>query len=201
MTEKLEVKQVIIVEGKYDRIKLMNFISSPIILTGGFRVFKDREKQTLIRKIAKTRGILILTDSDGAGFVIRNFLKGIVDDGEILNAYCPEILGKEKRKEHPSKEGKLGVEGIDKDILIKAIRQSGAEIKGYEKSESKNEIDKADLFLWGLTGREESKVKREKILKQLGFPVYLSTNEMLAVINSLYSQNEFLEFLRQNNII
>ena len=200
MSEKLIIKQTVIVEGKYDKMRLKDLIASPIMTTGGFRVFKDREKQKLIRTIAKERGILILTDSDGAGFVIRNFLKGIISEGGIFNAYIPEILGKEKRKSLPSKEGKLGVEGMDIEILEKAILKSGADISGADKEGGKNEMDKSDLFSLGLSGRQDSKIKREKVLKILDFPLYLSSNEFLSVINSLYSRDEFIDFLKKNNI-
>ena len=200
MSEKLIIKQTVIVEGKYDKSKLKDLIASPVMTTGGFRIFKDKEKQKLIRTIAKTRGVLILTDSDSAGFVIRNFLKGIISEGEILNAYIPEILGKEKRKSLPSKEGKLGVEGMDIEILEKAVRQSGADIVGADIEQRKSEINKADLFSLGLSGRANSKIKREEVLKILDFPLYLSSNEFLGVINSLYSFDEFVEFLKKNNI-
>ena len=125
---RIKLKETVIVEGRYDRIRLSELIESPMIETGGFRVFKDKEKQELIRAVAKRRGILVMTDVDSAGFVIRNFLRGIVPQDQILHAYIPTIKGKEKRKQEASKEGILGVEGIDRDALIESIRNSGAHI-------------------------------------------------------------------------
>ena len=128
MPEKIRLQEAILVEGRYDRIKLSEFIASPIIETGGFRVFKDKEKQALIRAIAARRGILVMTDVDSAGFVIRNFLRGIVPESQLLHAYIPTVPGKERRKPEPSKEGVLGVEGLDRETLLKAIQTSGAHI-------------------------------------------------------------------------
>lgn len=186
----INVKEAIIVEGRYDKIKLSSMVSSPIIETNGFRVFKDKEKQNLIREIAKQRGILVLTDSDSAGFVIRNFLKGIVDDSVIKNAYIPQLKGKEKRKSEESKEGLLGVEGVSEDIIIDAIRKSGATILNENEKATKSSITKTDLYELGLTGRENCAVLREKLLKKLNMPTYLTTNSMLAALNCLYSLKE-----------
>ena len=130
----LKIREAVIVEGRYDKIKLSSIVDAPIIETNGFRVFSDKEKQSLIRKIAETRGILIMTDSDGAGFVIRNFLKGSVDNSKIKNCYIPQIKGKEKRKAKGGKEGLLGVEGVSNEVIINAIRKSGAEIIGEENN-------------------------------------------------------------------
>ena len=148
-----------------------------LVFFNGFRVFSDKEKQSLIRKIADTRGILIMTDSDGAGFVIRNFLKGSVDNSKIKNCYIPQIKGKEKRKAKGGKEGLLGVEGVSDEVIINAIRKSGAEIIGEENNIPERKITKADLFVLGLTGTENSEINRKKILKKLGLPSYLSTND------------------------
>lgn len=185
----ISVREVIVVEGRYDRIKLSSFISSPVIETGGFRIFKDKEKQSLIRKLAKERGILVLTDSDSGGLVIRNFLQGAVPPPMIKHAYVPQLKGKEKRKEAPSKDGILGVEGLNEDIILKAIRSSGATIEG-ESCEKKGKITKSDLYELGLTGRDNSKILREKLLRSLDMPTYLSTNAMLTALNSLYSFEE-----------
>ena len=186
----LKIREAVIVEGRYDKIKLSSIVDAPIIETNGFRVFSDKEKQSLIRKIAETRGILIMTDSDGAGFVIRNFLKGSVDNSKIKNCYIPQIKGKEKRK-----EGLLGVEGVSDEVIINAIRKSGAEIIGEENNIPERKITKADLFVLGLTGTENSEINRKKILKKLGLPSYLSTNAFLTAINCLYSFEELKEML------
>lgn len=191
----LKIREAIIVEGRYDKIKLSSIVDAPIIETNGFRVFSDKEKQSLIRKIAETRGILIMTDSDSAGFVIRNFLKGSVDNSKIKNCYIPQIKGKEKRKAKGGKEGLLGVEGVSDEVIINAIRKSGAEIVGEENNIAERKITKADLFVLGLTGTENSEINRKKILKKLGLPSYLSTNAFLTAINCLYSLEELKEML------
>ncbi len=194
----IKVKEAIIVEGKYDKIKLSNFIDGLIITTDGFGVFKNKEKQFLIRHLAEKRGILILTDSDGAGFVIRNFLKGTVPKDKIKHAYIPDIFGKEKRKDKPSKEGKLGVEGISEEILCRAIANSGAECNlydGYVKSEK--EITKADLFEYGLTGGQNSSKNRSKLKEYLNLPSKMTANSMLDTLNCLLTKNEFTDICRR----
>lgn len=198
MTEKIRLKETIIVEGRYDKIKLSECIASPIIETGGFRVFKDKEKQNLIRSIAERRGILVMTDVDSAGFVIRNFLRGIVPEDRIHHAYIPTVEGKEKRKPEASKEGILGVEGIDKEALIDAIRKSGAHIEG-DNNESIGEITKADFFDYGLTGSQNSAQYKEKVLLSLGLPKYLTTNAMIAALNCLFTKEEFEAYLNELN--
>ena len=195
MNDKLVLREAVIVEGRYDRIRLSELISSPVIETGGFRIFKDKEKQSLIRQIAERRGILIMTDVDSAGFVIRNFLKGIVPESQIKHCYIPTVEGKERRKTEPSKEGKLGVEGIDRDSLVEAIKRSGAVIEG-ESPDRANEITKADFYSYGLTGRDNSSYLRDSILKELGLPEYLSVNAMLAAVNCLFTKEEFEAFLK-----
>lgn len=193
---KLEIKEAVIVEGRYDKIKLSEIVASPVIETGGFRVFKDKEKQTLIRQIAEKRGILVMTDVDSAGFVIRNFLRGIVPEDQIKHAYIPTVEGKESRKAEPSKEGKLGVEGIDREKLIESIRKSGAQIIGEEASISA-EITKADFYNYGLSGSEDSARLRKAILKALGLPEYLTANAMIAALNCLFTKEEFEDYLQK----
>ncbi|MCH5303794.1 MAG: DUF4093 domain-containing protein [Ruminococcus sp.] len=191
----ISVKEAIIVEGRYDKIKLKSIVDTPIIDTGGFRVFKDKEKQNLIRKIAKQRGILILTDSDSGGFVIRNFLRGVVPENEIKHAYIPQLKGKEKRKSDFSKEGFLGVEGVEEEIIINAIKNSGATVFNESTVVKSGEIKKTDLYELGLTGRENSAHLRHKLLKKLELPSYLTTNAMLSVLNCLYSLKELNELI------
>ena len=190
----ISVKEAIIVEGRYDKIKLSGIVDAPIIETNGFRVFSDKEKQALIRDIAAKRGILVLTDSDGAGFVIRNFLRGAVPKEQIKHCYIPQIEGKERRKPQKSKEGLLGVEGVTDEIIIDAIRKSGATILGEEQKQ-RQEITKADLFELGLTGGENSAQKRQALLKKLNMPTYLSTNALLTALNCLYSLEEIKRLL------
>lgn len=188
----LKIKEAIIVEGKYDKMKLKSLVDTPVIATNGFRVFKDKEKQNLIRQVANSRGVLILTDSDSAGFVIRNFLKGSVPSEKIKNCYIPEIKGKEKRKAAPSKEGFLGVEGVSDEIIINAVKQSGATILNSDETVKNinDEITKTLFFQLGLTGAENSKSLRTELLKSLNLPVYLTTNAMIEALNCLLTANE-----------
>ena len=206
---RIKLKETVIVEGRYDRIRLSELIESPMIETGGFRVFKDKEKQELIRAVAKRRGILVMTDVDSAGFVIRNFLRGIVPQDQILHAYIPTIKGKEKRKQEASKEGILGVEGIDRDALIESIRNSGAHIVSvgeglappdYTDTEAKivqSEITKSDFFDYGLSGCANAAVHREEVLSSLGLPTYLTTNAMISALNCLFTKDEFEQYLSE----
>ncbi len=196
----LKIKEAVIVEGRYDKIKLSSIIDAPIIETNGFRVFSDKEKQNLIRKIAETRGILILTDSDSAGFVIRNFLKGAVDKSKIKHCYIPQIKGKEKRKAKKGKEGLLGVEGVSDEVIEDAVRKSGATIIG-ENTSVKGEINKSDLFALGLTGTENAEKNRKKLLNHLNLPSYLSTNAMLTAVNCLYSLEELKSLINELNSV
>lgn len=194
----ISLKEAVIVEGRYDKIKLSSIIDTPIIETNGFRIFNDKQKQLLIRQIASKRGILIMTDSDSAGFVIRNFLRGVVPESELRHAYIPQLSGKEKRKSEQSKEGFLGVEGVSDEVIVEAIRKSGATIIGEEEKKRSSEITKSDLFELGLSGRENSKLLRERLLKELNMPSYLTTNAMLSALNCLYSFEELKSYL--NNI-
>lgn len=193
----IKLNEAVIVEGRYDKILLRGFIDAPIIETGGFRVFKDKEKQKLIRKLSETRGIIIMTDSDSAGFVIRNFLRGIVPAGKIKHCYIPQIRGKERRKAEVSKEGYLGVEGLDEKTIIEALERSGVNICSKSAETKFEEITKADFYELGLSGKENSAKLREKLLKKLGMPTYLSANAFLAVLNCFYSKKDLLDILRE----
>lgn len=186
----IHLEQAVIVEGKYDKIKLSSIIDAVIITTNGFSVIKNKEKLEIIRFYAANKGIIILTDSDSAGFKIRNFIKGAVKNGKITNVYIPDIFGKEKRKSAPSKEGKLGVEGIDKDILIKAFEKAG--ITSSESAVRAEPVTKLDLYEAGLSGGENSSDKRSILLKELGLPQLLTTGGMLDIINSMMTRDEFL---------
>ena len=191
----ISIKEAVIVEGRYDKIKLKEFIDTPVIETGGFRVFKDREKQRLIREIALSRGILVLTDSDSAGFVIRNFLRGIAPESSVKHAYIPQLKGKEKRKAEESREGLLGVEGISAEVLTEAITHSGATILGADSERKSASISKSDLYELGLSGRENSAVLRQKLLKRLNMPTYLTSNALLEALNCLYSLKELKKLI------
>lgn len=182
----ISIKEAIIVEGKYDKMRLKSAVDATIIETNGFRIFKDKEKVNLIKQLAQKQGIIILTDSDSAGFLIRNHLRGIVPQEQIKNAYIPQIKGKEKRKDHPSKEGTLGVEGVDEDIILKALQNAGA-VCNKEKQEL---ITKTDLFNLGLTGGEKSSILRTALLKELKLPRYMSVKAMLEVLNTVTTPKE-----------
>ncbi len=192
------VKEAIIVEGKYDKIKLSSFIDGMIIETRGFRIFKDREQMAFIRKMAQARGLLILTDSDSAGFLIRNYLKGSIPSNQIKHAYIPDIFGKEPRKDAPSKEGKLGVEGMQKQLLINALEKAGVVVRGQTAAETnRRQITKQDFFQWGLTGAADSGRKRKQLLKQLQLPAYLTANAMIDAINSFMTYEMFSLLVQQ----
>ena len=194
----IHVKEAVIVEGKYDKIKLANLIDGLIITTEGFGIFKDKEKQRLIRQLAVTRGILVLTDSDGAGFVIRSFLKGAVPPETVRHAYIPDIFGKERRKDKPSKEGKLGVEGISEEVLREAILRSGASCEISTESVRRcREITKADLYELGLTGGEHASENRAFLKKRLSLPERMSTNALLDVLNCLLTRQELAEIMKE----
>lgn len=195
----LKVEQAIVVEGKYDKIKLESIIDATIVVTNGYGIFKDREKLELIRFYARKKGIIILTDSDGAGFKIRGFLKGSVPEGSIKNVYIPDIFGKEKRKVKPSAEGKLGVEGIKKELIVEAFRKAGINFvseEGAEKTE-RNPVTRTDIYEAGLTGTPDSSEKRKKLLKKLGLPERLSTSGMLEALNTMMSAEEFYEIMNK----
>ena len=184
-----KISQVIIVEGKYDLIKLSSIVDALIITTDGFRIFKDKEKRELIKTVGAENGVIVLTDSDAAGFKIRAFLTSILPKEMIRHAYIPNIEGKEKRKDSPSKEGLLGVEGVDEETILNALERAGAEIKILDPND--RQITKFDLFEFGLSGRQDSSVFRRNFLKSMGLPQRMSTNSMLDVLNSLITYNEF----------
>lgn len=192
----LHIEQAIIVEGKYDKIKLSSIIDAVILVTDGFRIFKDEEKMSIIRYYAATTGVLILTDSDSAGFKIRNYLKGSVG-GNVTNVYIPDVFGKERRKVHPSKEGKLGVEGIDPDVIIDAFRKAG--VLFSERDETRERITRLDLYNDGLSGRENSSLKRKILLKELGLPELLTTTGMLEILNTMMSVEEYHQLMARIN--
>lgn len=196
----IQIKQAVIVEGKYDKIKVSNILDTLIIETDGFGIFKDKNKQKLIRRLAETRGILILTDSDSAGFTIRSFLNGIVPQEQLVNVYIPDIFGKEKRKSEPSKEGKLGVEGVKSDVIIDALKKAGVEFDvGTEKQINTHPVTKTDLFLDGLSGGKGSAEKRVRFLKQLDLPEHLSANSMLKLINSFMDFDDYKREIQKLN--
>ena len=188
MTEKIPVREVILVEGKYDKIRLESLVDGYILQTDGFRIFADPDKQRLIRQLAAARGILVLTDSDGAGFVIRNFLNGLVPQDRIRHAYIPDVLGKEKRKVHSSREGKIGVEGMETEVLRTALRRAGV---GDAPPMRTDPVTKADLFADGLSGGTGSTALRQRLLRMLQLPENMTANGMLHAINSFLTRDEY----------
>jgi ribonuclease M5 len=190
----IKVKEAVIVEGKYDKIKLSSIIDGLIIETRGFQIFSDKKQMDLIRRLADTRGILVLTDSDGAGFVIRNYLTGAIAPDKIKHAYIPDILGKEKRKEKASKEGKLGVEGVSVKIILDALNRAGV-VCGCDEMPVGRKITKTDLYLAGLSGGENSVQKRQELLTELSLPAHLAPNSLIGVLNSIMSYDEFYKLL------
>ncbi len=190
----IKVKEAVIVEGKYDKIKLSSIIEGLIIETHGFQIFSDKEQMEMIRRLADKRGVLVLTDSDSAGFMIRHYLSGAISPDKIKHAYIPDILGKEGRKDRPSKEGKLGVEGMPVAAIIDALRRAGVVCED-DKIPSGRMIAKTDLYLAGLSGGENSVQKRKTLLKELALPEHLAVNSMVGVLNSIMSYDEFCSLI------
>ena len=186
------VREVIVVEGRYDKNSLSQVVDAVIIETSGFGIFNNIQKQKLLRKMAESRGLIVLTDSDGAGFVIRNFIKSCVDPALVKHAYIPDIYGKEKRKLSPSKEGKLGVEGMRPEILLEALRRAGATIDN-EESAVRAKISKADMFAKGLSGKDGSKERRAAFIRQLDLPEHMTADALLDFLNATMTREEFLD--------
>lgn len=186
------VREVIVVEGRYDKNALSQVVDAVIIETSGFGIFNDAEKRKLLQTMAEARGLIVLTDSDGAGFVIRNYIKGCVDPKLVKHAYIPDIYGKERRKSAPSREGKLGVEGMKPHVLLDALIRAGATFDDEENKKTAPRISKADMYARGLSGREGSAEKRARLIKQLGLPERLTADALLDVLNATMSREEFL---------
>ena len=191
----VKIKEAILVEGRYDKNTLSQIVDAPILETAGFGIFKDKRQMALLRRVAETRGLIVFTDSDGAGFVIRNYIKSAIPGKYLKHAYIPDIPGKEKRKAAPGKEGKLGVEGIPKEIILEALRRAGATIEG-EEGVSSHQITKQDLMALGLSGGPDSSAKRLALLKKLELPEHMSANAMLQALNLLYSLEELERIMK-----
>lgn len=186
-----KISEVIVVEGRYDKNTLSQVVDAVIIETSGFGVFNNKEKQQLLRTLAEKRGMIVFTDSDGAGFVIRNFIKGCVDPKYLKHAYIPDIYGKERRKAKASKEGKLGVEGMKPEVLLEALIATGATVDGVSE-DKKATITKADMFSMGYTGKPDSSIRRAELLKSLGLPEKMTGSALLDVLNVIMTRDEFL---------
>lgn len=191
--DKLKIKEAIVVEGRYDKNTLSQVVDAVIIETSGFGIFSDKEKLKLLRSIADKRGLIVFTDSDGAGFMIRNHIKGAVDKSKVKQAYIPDVMGKEKRKRTGSKEGKLGVEGMKPAVIRDALIRAGATVENAEQEREPRggSITKTDLFCMGLSGGEGSAVKRARLIKALDLPERLSADALLDILNALYTKEEF----------
>lgn len=221
--QRQKIREIIIVEGKYDKNAVSQLVDTLIVETSGYQIFKNKENMNLIKKLAKARGIIILTDSDSAGFMIRNHIKGSIPAELIKHAYIPDIYGKERRKISPSKEGKLGVEGMSPDIILDALKRAGATFIGdsnssrYLDKSAKNDereslkqckagdiedivnnddrIELKDFFRVGLTGRTGSAGNRRIFLKSLDLPERMSTNALLGVVNIIFTKSEFEDYV------
>ncbi len=189
----LRIREAIVVEGRYDKNTLSQLVDTVILETSGFGVFRNGELVALLRRLALSRGLVVLTDSDGAGFLIRNHLKGVLPSEGVKHAYIPDVLGKERRKRVPGKEGKLGVEGMSPPVLEQALRRAGATFLGEEVGGGRGEaITKADLYALGLSGGPSAAAGRAKLLKRLDLPAHMSPNALLPVLNALYTRQDFL---------
>ena len=193
----IKIREAIVVEGRYDKNTLSQIVDAPILETNGFGIMKDKQQLSLLRKVAANRGLIVFTDSDGAGFVIRNFLKSAIDAKYLRHAYIPDIPGKERRKAAPGKEGKLGVEGMTPQVILDALRKSGATVLGEESVCTAGNISKQDMMELGLSGGAHSSFLRKKLLKKLDLPEHMSANALLQAVNLLYTLNELREIMTQ----
>lgn len=189
----IKIQQAVIVEGRYDKIKLTNILDALIIETNGFQIFRDKEKKNFIKRLADERGIIVITDSDHSGFQIRNFVSMGIDKSKVHHIYIPDVFGKERRKAEPSKEGKLGVEGIDDTILINLFNSLDI---AYSFEENRESVTNYDLFEAGLSGTPDAKKNKKAFLKKLNLPEFLSTNSLLSYINTSMTKEEFISIIK-----
>lgn len=196
MSALLRIREAIVVEGRYDKAALAGVADTLILETAGFGVFKDGERLAFLRKLAAKRGLIVLTDSDGAGFVIRNYLKGAIPKDQVKHAYIPDVYGKERRKQAPGREGKLGVEGMSPEILRNALLRAGATVlDGGAPDRPQGDLTPADLFALGLTGAPDAAARRRELLKRLDLPEHMSAKALLAALNALYTPEELEQIL------
>ena len=195
----VKIREAIVVEGRYDKNTLSQVVDAPILETAGFGIFKDRQQMALLRRVAEKRGLIVFTDSDGAGFVIRNHIKSAIPGKYLKHAYIPDIPGKERRKSAPGREGKLGVEGMTPEVILAALRNAGATIEG-EETTSSGGITKQDLMALGLSGGSNAGEKRKALLKKLNLPEHMSDKAMLQALNLLYTREELEQMLNESGI-
>jgi len=194
----MRIQEAIVVEGRYDKAALSGVVDTLILETAGFGVFKDGERLAFLRRLAETRGLIVLTDSDGAGFVIRNYLKGAIPKEQLKHAYIPDVYGKERRKRAPGKEGKLGVEGMPPDVLRQAILRAGATVLDADAPDRpQGDLTPADLFALGLSGTPDAAARRAALLKRLELPEHMSAKALLAALNALYTPDELDRLLNK----
>ena len=187
----IKIKQAIVVEGRYDKNTLSQVVDAPIFQTDGFAIMKDTQQMALLCRVARKRGLIVFTDSDGAGFVIRNKLKSCIPAEHLLHAYIPDVYGKERRKSAPGKEGKLGVEGMPPQVILDCLLRSGATVEGEESPSRQGQITKQDMMEVGLSGGPGSSEKRKVLMKQLDLPEHMSSNALLQALNMFYTKEEF----------
>ena len=190
----VKIREAIVVEGRYDKNVLSQIVDAPILETEGFGIFKNKKQMAFLRQVAEKRGLIVFTDPDGAGFVIRNHIKSAIAPRYLKHAYVPDIMGKERRKAKPGKEGKLGVEGMRPEVILEALRKSGATFDGEERVISR-EITKQDMMDLGLSGGKDSALLRKKLLEKLGLPEHMSANALLQALNLLCSLEELSEIM------
>ena len=193
----VKIREAIVVEGRYDKNALSQIVEAPILETSGFGIMKDKAQLKLLRRVAATRGLIVFTDSDGAGFVIRNYLKSSIDNRFLKHAYIPDVAGKERRKAAPGKEGLLGVEGMTPQVILECLRRAGATIEGEETETKSTGITKLDLAELGLSGGPGSSLLRGRLLKKLDLPAHMSSNAMLQALNLLYTLPELTEIMEE----
>ena len=193
----LKIREAIVVEGRYDKNTLAQIVDAPILETKGFGLFKDPKQLELLRSVAKKRGLIVLTDSDGAGFVIRNHIKSAIPAKYLKHAYIPDVAGKEKRKAAPGKEGKLGVEGMSPEVLLAALKNAGDTIEGESMAQENDQITKQDFVEFGLSGGPNASERRKRLQNRLHLPEHMSANALLQALNLLLSREELAEIVRE----
>lgn len=194
----IKIREAIVVEGRYDKNTIRQVVNAPILQTDGFAIMNNRRQLDFLRRVAAERGLIVFTDSDGAGFVIRNYLKRVIPPSQLKHAYIPDIYGKEKRKAAPGKEGKLGVEGMSPDVIEQCLLRAGATQEGEETVAPRQEITKQDLFVTGLSGGKDSSTKRRSLLEKLTLPEHMSANALLQALNLLYTREEFFRLMEMS---
>lgn len=193
----IKIHEAIVVEGRYDKNTLSQIVDAPILQTDGFQIMKDKKQLELLRAVAQKRGLIVFMDSDGAGFVIRNYLNGAIPTQYLKHAYIPDVYGKERRKKSPGKEGKLGVEGMPPDVILQCLRRSGATIEGETQRPSQSTLTKQDMMLLGLSGGKDSRATRLALQKKLNLPAHMSSNALLQALNLLYTKEEIFQFMEK----